>query len=241
MQSMTGFASRRAEAEGASWHWEMRSVNGKGLDLRLRLPEGIDGLEPLLRAEIGKVIARGNVALSLRMSQATGGTQLHPDREAVEACLAAIKLVESAAAARGLTLRPSSAVEILLQRGVMGADAGVMDEAQTAALRAALMADLQILLAEFSEMRAREGKALLRILSAQLDQVADLTAQARAAAGERQQAIMQGLREAIARMSDSGDLVDEARFTQELALVSVRLDVTEELDRLEAHIAAART
>ena len=78
-------------------------------------------------------------------------------------------------------------------------------------------------------------------MSGQLDQVVDLTAQARTAAGERQQATTQGLREALARMSDSGDLVDEARFAQELALVSVKLDVTEELDRMEAHITATRT
>ena len=238
--SMTGFAARRGQGAGHSWAWDIRSVNGKGLDLRLRVPDWIDGLELALRGEMAKSMGRGNVSLSLKVARdglSEGAEGLRVNPPALAAVLQAMAEVEQAAMDAGLTLAPAHAADVLAVRGVLDTSAAEID---TAPLRAAILADLPALLAEFSAMRAAEGAALGQIIAAQLDEVARLAGAAAQEAEARRETASAALREALARVLANADGVDETRLAQELALLAVKNDVTEELDRLAAHVAAAR-
>jgi len=238
--SMTGFAARRWQGAGHSWAWDIRSVNGKGLDLRLRVPDWIDGLEQALRVEMAKAMGRGNVSLSLKvardgMSEGAEGLRVNPP--ALAAVLRAMAEVEQTAMDAGLTLAPANAADVLAVRGVLDTSAADIDPAP---LRAAILADLPGLMAEFAAMRGAEGAVLARLISAQLDDVARLTEAATQEAAARRAAAAGHLREALAKVLENVDGVDETRLAQELALLAVKNDVTEELDRLGAHIGAAR-
>ncbi|APZ54688.1 TIGR00255 family protein [Salipiger abyssi] len=236
-QSMTGFASRSGETEGLRWAWELRGVNGKGLELRLRLPDWIEGLEPLVRKAAQARLARGNVQISLRVTGDSDEAAAELDEAALARVLDAMARIEGAAGGRGLVLSPSSAAEIVALRGVMATGQSTRD---IAALRTALLAEFETALSEFAEMRGREGAALAQLLSGQLDEIAALVAQAAEIVEARRDEQADKLRTALARVMENTDGADEARIAQELALIAVKSDITEELDRLTAHIAAAR-
>ena len=235
--SMTGFAARKGQGAGWSWVWDLRSVNGKGLDLRLRVPEWIDGLEPALRSELGKALQRGNVSLTLKISREQGDAEaaLRLNAAGLTAVLEALRQVEDAAMATGVTLAQATAADVLETRGVVEAGGAEVD---TAPLRAAVLADFPALVAAFQAMRAAEGAALAAVIGGQLDVMAGLTADAAKGADARSEAAAVALRAGVARLVAEG--LDETRLAQELALLAVKSDVTEELDRLTAHIAAAR-
>ena len=239
--SMTGFAARKGQGAGHGWAWDLRSVNGKGLDLRLRVPDWIDGLELALRGALGQALQRGSVALALKVARdgmADGAEGLRVNPPALNAVLAALSVVEAAAMAQGVTLAQATAADVLAVRGVLDASAADID---TGPLRAAILADLPMLLAEFQAMRAAEGAALQGVIAAQLDRIDLLVSHATVEAAARRDAQPGALREALARVLANAEGVDETRLAQELALIAVRNDVTEELDRLTAHIAAARS
>ncbi|MCZ8334877.1 MAG: YicC family protein [Rhodobacteraceae bacterium] len=238
--SMTGFATRKGQGAGHGWTWDLRAVNGKGLDLRLRVPDWIDGLEASLRTELGRSLGRGNVTLSLKVARdgaGEGAEGLRVNPVALSAVLRAVGEVEMAAMAAGVTLAQATAADVLAVRGVL--DLSAADE-DTAPLRAAILADLPPLLSEFNAMRAAEGAALHGVIVAQLDRIEALTGEARTEAAARREATATALKEALAKVIANADGVDEARLTQELALIAVKNDVTEEMDRLTAHVAAAR-
>ena len=234
---MTGFASARGGSGEWGWAWELRSVNGRGLDLRLRLPDWIEGLEVAARAAVQARVARGSVTLSLRLTRRTGGEAAQLDPKALAGVIAALAEVERVAEAAGVTLRHSSAADLLALRGVR--EAGAEDEAGPE-LAAALTADLPGLLDAFEAMRASEGAALAAVLADQIDRVAALSAEAAKLAAARQGEVAAALKANLARVLDNSDGADPARVAQELALLAVKADVAEELDRLTAHVAAAR-
>lgn len=238
--SMTGFAARKGQGAGHSWTWDLRSVNGKGLDLRMRLPDWVDGLEVALRAELSKALGRGNVALALKiqrdgMAEGVEGLRVNP--AALQAALAALREVEDQAMLIGVTLGQATASDVLALRGVLDATSVEVD---TAALRTAILADLPALLADFNAVRAAEGAALNAIMTAQIDRIAGLVEEAKAATSTRQAEAATNLRDGVARILANTNAVDESRLAQELAILAVKNDVTEEIDRLQAHIAAAR-
>lgn len=238
--SMTGFATAKGQGLGHSWTWDLRSVNGKGLDLRLRVPDWIDGLEQAVRVDLGKAVARGNVSLSLRVARdstadSEGGPRVNA--QALSGVLRALAEVEYAAMAAGVTLAQATAADVLAVRGVMET---VTQDEDTAPLRAAMLAELPALLTAFNAMRAAEGAALQAVIAAQLDRIAALTRDARAEAEARRDANAIALTDALTKVLSHTDGVDETRLMQELALIAVKSDVTEELDRLTAHVVAAR-
>ncbi len=236
--SMTGFAARRGEGAGFGWTWDIRSVNGKGLDLRLRVPDWIDGLEMALRADLQKALARGNVSLSLKVAREAAAAEALRVNDAVLAgVLAALSRAEGVAMAAGVTLAQATAADVLTMRGVL--ETGTTDD-DTTPLRAAILADLPGLLVDFHAMRAAEGAALAAVIGAQLDQISALLGTARNLAQARRDRGPASLREAIARLLENAESLDETRVAQELALLAVKQDVTEELDRLAAHLDAAR-
>lgn len=239
LQSMTAFAARSGQTETHAWTWELRGVNSKGLDLRLRLPDWVPGLEAVVRAAVQSRVARGSVTLGLRISaRDSGHGALQIDPVALRSVLAMLGRVEAEAAAQGLSLAPSSAVEILALRGLADS-AG--PETETASLLAALSADLTPLLDEFMAMRASEGAALATVLCDHLATISTLTSRAAEVAEARRDQIEETLRASLARVMETAAGVDPDRVAQELALIAVKADVTEELDRLRAHVAAAET
>ncbi len=255
IRSMTGYASRSAElsvpsalsetaaAPGVrlSCQWELRGVNGRGLDLRFRLPDWLDGLEPLLRKRLAGRLARGNVTLSLRLTRADPGAGMRLNAPVLEAALALLAEAEARAKARGLVLAAPTAADLMHLRGVL--DSG-QDEIAAAPLLPALEAEAEALIADFDAARAAEGAALADILNGQMDRIEALVAEARALLPERQGDQAQAVRGALARLADAPPngmaQVDPGRLEQELALIAMRGDVTEELDRLTAHAGAAR-
>ena len=236
VNSMTSFATRNGQGAGFCWAWELRSVNAKGLDLRLRVPEWIEGLEQFLRAQLGVALGRGSVGLSLKITRDEDAGELHIDHAQLGRVMAALALVNETADVQGLELRPPSALEILSMRGVQEMSSTPED---SSALKAILLERFGPLLAAFLKMRASEGRALDAVLRAQLVQIADLIKAAKEVLESRRTATSASFRAALLRIVESVDAIDEQRVAQELALLAVRSDITEELDRLEAHVAAA--
>ncbi|MGI9370335.1 MAG: YicC/YloC family endoribonuclease [Ruegeria sp.] len=237
IRSMTGFASAKGELGPHSWSWELRSVNGKGLDLRLRVPDWLTGLEAALRAELPKSLSRGNVTLSLRLSRDESATELKLNERALQVALDAVVRAEEIAASRGIPLAPSKASDLLALRGMMETG-GDSDEAGP--LVAQLKSEFSGLLEDFLKMRTSEGSALVGILEGHLKNVAELTKQAAELALQRKDALADTLQVNLAKVLDNSDGADPDRVAQELALIAVKADVTEEIDRLIAHVAAAQ-
>ncbi len=236
--SMTGFAAAKGQGAGYGWAWDIRSVNGKGLDLRLRVPDWIEGLETGLRADLGRAFSRGNISLTLKLARDAGeGGEMRVNAAALRGVLVALQAVEAAAMDTGVTLAQASQADVLGLRGVL--ETGAVDE-DTGPLRALLLADVPGLLADFIASRTAEGAALGRVIADQVARIDALTADAAQQASVRQTSARDTLRDALARVLGNADGVDEARLAQELALLAVKTDVTEELDRLRAHIDAAR-
>lgn len=237
--SMTGFSARKGQGAGFSWAWDLRSVNGKGLDLRLRLPDWVEGLEAGIRSELSRALHRGNVSLALKLARdEAGDAGLSVNTAALATVLAALKQVEDAAMQAGVTLGQPTGADVLSVRGVLEMSA---QDSDPAPIRAALLADLAPLLADFKAMRAAEGLALNGIISSQLDHIDRLLTEAKAAAEARRDTLAEALRANVARLLGSSEGLDANRIAQELALLAVKNDVTEELDRLAAHVDAART
>ena len=238
IHSMTGFAARKGHHGLYDWTWDLRSVNGKGLDLRLRMPDWIEGLEAGVRARLSKALSRGSVNLALRVNRAEESGQLHLNAPQLALVLDAMMQVEADAMERGLSLTASTAADVLSLRGVL--DTASRDESDSEGLAAALLADIEPLIAAFLDMRATEGKALMQVLGEQLDQVETLVAQAQTLAESRREDMASNLRKNLARVMENTDGADPDRVAQELALIAVKSDVMEELDRLRAHVQAAR-
>ncbi len=236
--SMTGFAARQGGGAGMEWAWDLRAVNGKGFDLRLRLPDGIDGLEAGVREAVARVVARGSVQLGLKLATGAGAETLQINPPGLTAALAALATAEAQAAGQGLELARTSAAQVLGLRGVT--QQGVAEAPDPVALRAALLQDLAALLDDFNAMRRTEGAALARVLGAQIDRIAALTDAAALAAEARRPEVAENLRAALARVADAAPGVDPARVAGELAMLAIKADVTEEIDRLRTHVVAAR-
>ncbi len=237
IRSMTGFASDKGEFGLHSWSWELRSVNGKGLDMRLRVPDWLTGLETALRAELSKALSRGNVTLSLRVTRQEDTADLKLNPIALSAALDALAKTEEMAAARGIALAPSKASDLLALRGMMDASVEADDSAP---LVECLKHGFAPLLEAFLEMRETEGAAMAKVITGQLDQVEKLTGQAADLAERRKGKMHETLHANLARVMENTDGADPDRIAQEMALIAVKMDVTEEVDRLTAHIGAAR-
>ena len=231
---MTGFARTEGAAAGLTWAWELRSVNGRGLDVRLRLPPGFDALEPALRDEAGRVLRRGNVNGTLTVKREERA-RLAADPAVLDELLRlALDL-----AARIPGAPPPRAEALLAMPGVLRA-AAVEDGVAPAAI-AAVQAGYSQALAGLSAARLAEGARLAALLGTQLDEVAALHAQASAEAAGQPALQRARMMESLAALLRDQPGLPEDRIAAEVALLASRSDVREELDRLTAHLAAART
>jgi len=236
IRSMTGFAVKNSALAPHSWSWELRAVNGKGLDLRIRVPDWLPELETGLRSAVAAQVARGNVTLGLRITREEGVGGLAVNEVQLATVLNALGRIEMAAMDAGVSLAPSKATDIVTMRGVLE-QAGIADD--TAALGAVLLKEFKVLLADFNVMRTAEGAALEKVLRAQLAEIKSLTAQAATRAQARSVQAAEALKRNLARVMDNVDGLAPERIAAELALIAVKSDVTEEIDRLGAHIVAA--
>jgi len=233
---MTGFAAQTGALGPHSWSWEIRAVNGKGLDLRIRVPDWIPGLEAELRKALSAGVGRGNVTVGLRVIREEGSGGLAVNQSQLSTVLDALGQIEAAAMDVGVSLAPSKATDIVTMRGVL--EQAVIEDDNNA-LAQALLAEFQDVLSNFNEMRASEGQALALILQDQLKQITTLTAQAATLAKEREGETAAALKRNLAQVLENTDGVDPDRIAAELALIAVKSDITEEIDRLGAHVAAA--
>lgn len=238
IRSMTSFASLEGAISGWNWTIEIRGVNGKTLDIRLRLPD-IEGLEAALRQRLQSALGRGNVTASIKMQRDDTAPVSNLDPDALAATIEIIGKIEAAASLKGVTLAPCSASDIANFRGVIdySEDAAAKD---TAVLKSAVIESFEKALAAFVSERRREGTALAHVLQDQIARIETLIGDAETAIGAREEAQRSAMERALEKVLAASDGIDEGRLLQELALIAVKTDVTEEIDRLKAHVGAAR-
>jgi uncharacterized protein (TIGR00255 family) len=233
--SMTGFAESAGSHDGLRWRWEAKSVNSRSLDLRLRTPPGFDGLEPAARRLAGERFQRGAFQISLSVEAAEAGRGLAIDAAALAS---AVKIAREIAAETGLA--PARVDGILALKGVIVADdAGALDERVRAARDAAILESLSQAFDKLGRERQREGGKLAQLLGAQVDEIARLIDEAAGLAAVQPAALRDRLSVQIRELLD-GNIVSEERLAQEVAMLALKADVREELDRLTAHVQDAR-
>lgn len=238
MQSMTGFASGTGRQKSVEWTWDIRSVNGKGLEVKLRLPDLLADIEKEVRSLIGGVAKRGNIYLNLRLSTAQESGLPEIDMGQLENMVKRVQDISYFAAAKGVTLAPLTAIDLMRQLPNKSGESMSEDEVST--LATAILADLKQGIASFAEARASEGKALYTILQGQIDQIRGHVDAAISLLEDRKDQMKTQLETQVARILDTAKAEDPARLAQELALIYVKTDVAEELDRLRAHVVAAQ-
>lgn len=235
LQSMTGFARSEGAREGTAWHWELRSVNNRGLDVRLRLPPGYEALEPKVRERLAKALTRGSINASLSVARRAPAADVRVNEAALERVRAiATRLAHDIGAA------PPRAEALLALRGVLDVAEDQVDPETMAAEHAAVLETLDVALVGLTAARNDEGRRLTAILSRQVDEIARLTDVVEHAPARTIDAIRQRLAEQIARLMEAGPGLDPVRLHQEAVILATRADVEEELKRLHAHVESAR-
>jgi uncharacterized protein (TIGR00255 family) len=232
---MTGFAREDGGYDAFSWRWEVRSVNGRGLDVRLRLPSGLEGFEAQARDLTGKRLKRGNVSINLSLTQSPGIT----DYRLNEALLQRLVAISEEVAAK--TGADAPRVDGLLRlKGVLEAEEPEESEEARTARTEELAESLNQVLTKIVAARAEEGARLEIVLGSILDEIAQLTEKARALAAAQPEAIRDRLTAQISELLDHSPRIADDRLAQEAAVLVGKADVREELDRLAAHISQGR-
>ena len=230
---MTGYAVAPVggSATATGWQWEVRSVNGRGLDIRCRLPAGLDRLEVAARAAVSKRVARGNLSITLAQPQREGSSGLRLNRAALDSVLAITRQLQGEVEAAAPRLDGLLALRGVLETG---------DEAEPPDDKS-LLAGLEEALKGLTRARAEEGKQLEATLLAHLEEIERLTAQAAASAAMQPAAIKARLEAQIGDLLAGSPALPPERLAQEAAMLAARADIREELDRLRAHVQAARS
>ena len=233
--SMTGFADAQGAREGVRWRWEAKSVNGRGLDLRLRLPPGFDSVEAAARILAAERFRRGSIQASLTMETAEAARGLRVDAAALAS---AVRLAQEVAAETGLA--PARVDGLLALKGVIVQDdAAPTDEVARAVRDANILETLATAFDALAKARRTEGAKLAALLEAQIAEIERLVVEASNLAATQPAALRDRLAGQLKDLIEGGT-VSEERLAQEVALLALRADVREELDRLRAHVQEAR-
>jgi uncharacterized protein (TIGR00255 family) len=232
---MTGFAEAHGSREGARWRWETKSVNGRGLDLRMRMPPGFDGVEAVARQLAGERFKRGSLQAQLTFEAGESSRALKVDPAALAA---AVRIAQEVASETGLA--PARIDGLLALKGVIVQDEALPLEAPERGMRdAAIVETLATAFDALVRARASEGQKLHAVLAAQMDDIERLTKEAQNLASAQPQALRDRLLAQVQEML-GGAGIPEDRLAQEAALLAVKADIREELDRLHAHVHEAR-
>ena len=232
--SMTGFARAEASADGVQWVVEARSVNGKGRDLRCRLPQGLDGLEPAIRSAVETRITRGNVNVVINLHRTETAGTLRINRDLLDQVVALAREIA------GPDAPPPSIDTLLSVRGVIDSAEAQETEEQREVLEKAIAATVALAIDKLVTARTGEGAHLATVLANHLDEIERLTDAAAATACLQPQALRARLRQLVTALLEQVPALSEERLAQEAALLITKADIREELDRLHAHIAQAR-
>jgi uncharacterized protein (TIGR00255 family) len=235
INSMTGFAREAGVTGPYQWVWEIKTVNGRGLDVRLRTPPGYDGVGEEARQQVLKALARGMCQLNLSMTRAATTARAKVNQDVLAAlvdAIAGLKLPDG--------IRPASLDGLLTVRGVVELE----DEVESEALEEAVASDLRQGVARMLEAlqaaRRGEGRALAEVIEARLVEIERLVDMAESCPARQPDAIRARLQSQLSALLDAAPALDPARLHQEAVLVAARADIREELDRLRAHVSAAR-
>ena len=235
IRSMTGFA-REAGATGPHlWAFEIKTVNGRGLDIRLRTPQGFEGAGEEARRLVAAALTRGQCQLTLTLAKSATETGIRINRPLLERLLATVGEIE-----RPAGIGPATLDGLLALRGVIETEEEGSGAAFDEALKADLAAAAVRLVAALQAMREAEGRALAAVLDGQLAAIASLVAAAEACPGRSVEAVKVRLAEQVAALLGASPALDPNRLHQEAALLAARGDIREELDRLVAHVDSAK-
>ncbi|HEY5225651.1 MAG TPA: YicC/YloC family endoribonuclease [Methylovirgula sp.] len=232
LASMTGFARVAGASASYRWAWELKSVNAKGLDLRVRMAPGFDPIEAVARARLAQVLTRGTCYATLSVQRETVVPEVRVNQDL-------LRLVTEALAGVALTdkLRPASLDGLLGIRGIVEIRDRNDDEVDLGKAQAGVLASLDTALAALIAMRESEGGALAQILNLRIERLGALQRAAEDCPARKPEAIRARLSETLTLLSGHAHF-DEARLYQEALLLAAKADIREELDRLAAHIAA---
>jgi uncharacterized protein (TIGR00255 family) len=235
LSSMTGFARGHGVCGSYAWAWEIKSVNGKGLDLRLRTPPGWDAIEGPVRARTSEILARGSIQANLTVERSGAVPTVRINPAVLEAVLAAIKQLKSRVDAT-----PPSLDGLLALKGVMEVSDTEESEAEKRSAEAAVTKGFADAIGALAETRRQEGAVLGGLLAARLAEIEALAERADRSPGRQPEAIRARLAEQIATLLAQSERFDPDRLHQEAILIATKGDVREELDRLAAHVAQAQ-
>lgn len=235
LSSMTGFARSHGASGPYTFEWELKSVNAKGFDLRVRLPQGFDEVEAHAKKRAGEVLSRGTVYANLNVKRANAAATVRINEDVLNAVL------KVAAQLSGRVDAVAPSIDGLLSiKGVIEVAEPESNEDEDKAARAAVAEAFDKALAELVEMRKREGTSLGQILTLRVDEIEGLAKKAEASPGRKPEAIRARLAEQIATLLDTSDRFDVDRLTQEALMIATKADIREELDRIASHVAQAR-
>ncbi|MEE2929743.1 MAG: YicC/YloC family endoribonuclease [Pseudomonadota bacterium] len=230
ISGMTGFARVSGEAEWGNWYWEARSVNGRGLDLRMNLPSGLEPVEQSVRKAASELLDRGNLQIALRIDLSSG-EDVVVNESVLQTLISAYERAEGA-----LATGPALATLMTVKGVVEAENRSVRDLVEIEGAIDALTATGHDVLSKLRDSRIAEGDSLTKLLVGQLSEMEKLTRQASEFSDIQKEAIAEKYRGRISEFDTEGIVSDE-RLVTEIAVLAAKADVTEELDRLEAHVA----
>ena len=235
LSSMTGFSRSQGTSGPTTFEWELKSVNAKGFDMRMRLPPGFDEIEAVARKRAGEHLSRGTVYANLTVKRANAASVVRVNEDVLNAILR----IASDVAGKIDAVAPS--IDGLLAiKGVIEVVESEADEAEDTPAKAAVTQSFDEALRSLIAMRKREGETLGLILNQRMDEIESLMKRAEAAPGRKPDAIRARLGEQIAALLETSDRFDADRLHQEAVMIAAKADIREELDRIASHIAQAR-
>lgn len=235
LSSMTGFSRKDGSDGTATWSWEIKSVNGRNLDLRCRLANGYEDLDPVVRTALSESFSRGNFQLNLTVDQGKQATTFQINRDVLAQVKSVIAELECE-----VPSAPARLDGLLGLRGVIEAVEDVETEEQLAGRKQRIREDLQSAIEKLRDARREEGKRLDSVVRTMLSRIGDLIAAATDLAAAQPEALRARLREQVASLLEASPALPEERLAQEAALLITKADIREELDRLRAHVEAAQ-
>lgn len=235
LKSMTGFASSSASHGGYSWSFEVKSVNAKGLDIRSRVPSFLDGLDIEIKKHVSNALQRGTIFVNLNIERDGADNDFTINTKLLDS------LIETASSYADRPGIASASIDGLLNiKGVIDFSSKDIDEATKKQLLDALINNLQVAVSQLIEARSSEGARMQEILSKNMDEMLELVTSAEKSAAVRIDAVRERFQANVERLLQDDASISKDRLEQEIAMLAVKADITEEIDRLKSHITEAR-